>query len=128
MFGKFQKSELRIEVKAQEETLKDSFLNIDKLKQWFLPLKWNKNQKKKLSQGDTFSLFIGLIEIKNKVELIDNNCLRLILSGGIDGYQEWSWGDGWVQSRLVGVSVLPLSLAQTLNLLNLKFFINNTKI
>jgi hypothetical protein len=57
------------------------------------------------------------------VERIENNGFRLLLSQGIDGYHEWYWGEGWVQSRLEGVSLLPLNLGQTLNLLRLRTFL-----
>lgn len=122
MLGKFQKSELRIEVKATEKVFRDCLLDVNKLKCWFFPLKFDQNSAEKLSLGNSFSFYLGLIEIKNKVDFIDSNCVRLILSGGIDGYQEWSWGDGWIQSRLEGISALPLNLGQTLNLLRLKSF------
>ncbi|WP_373479986.1 hypothetical protein [Geminocystis sp.] len=120
MLGKFQKSELRIEVKATETTFRDYLLDINKLKCWFFPLKFPKKSPQKLSLNDSFSFYLGLIEVKNKVDFIDSNCIRFILSGGIDGYQEWTWGDGWIQSRLEGISVLPLNLGQTFNLLRLK--------
>lgn len=126
MLGKFQKSELRIEVKATQKVFGDCLLEINNLKQWFFPLKFEENSLEKLSQGDVFSFYLGFIEIKNKVDFIDSNCVRLILSGGIDGYQEWCWGDGWIQSRLEGISVLPLNLGQTLNLLRLKSFATNS--
>ncbi|MBL1209038.1 hypothetical protein [Geminocystis sp. GBBB08] len=126
MLGKFQKSELRIEVKVKDTVFRDCLLDINQLKQWFFPLKFAQNTSEKLSQNDTFSFYLGLIEIKNKVDFIDQNCLRLILSGGIDGYQEWCWGDGWIQSRLEGVSVLPLNLGQTFNLLRLKSFASHS--
>jgi len=45
----------------------------------------------------------------------------VLLSQGIDGFHEWYWGEGWVQSRLEGVS-MPLNLGQTLNLLRLRQF------
>lgn len=120
MLGKFQKSELRIEVKTTQEAIGNCLLDINQLKQWFFPLKFDHNSSPKLSVNDSFSFYLGVIEIKNKVDLINSNGIRIILSGGIDGYQEWSWGDGWIQSRLEGVSILPLNLAQTLNLLRLK--------
>lgn len=125
MLGKFQKSELRIEVKATEKFFGDCLLDINKLKQWFFPLKFDHHSSEKLSQGDSFSFYLGVIEIKNKVDVIDSNYVRIILSGGIDGYQEWCWGDGWIQSRLEGISMLPLNLGQTLNLLRLKSFVAN---
>ena len=49
--------------------------------------------------------------------------LRMILKQGIDGYHEWLWGDGWVQSRLEGISLLPLNLGQTFSLLKLRLFL-----
>ena len=127
MLGKFQKSELRIEVKATESRLRDSLLNMDKLKQWFFPLQLKNNVSEELKSGDSFSSYFGFVEVKNKVEIINSNCFRLILSGGIDGYQEWCWGDGWVQSRLEGVSLLPLNLAQTFNLLRLRTWLVSNK-
>lgn len=57
------------------------------------------------------------------MEVASDNCLRLLLSEGIDGYHEWYWGDGWVQSRLEGISLLPLSLGQTFSLLRLRQFL-----
>jgi hypothetical protein len=61
--------------------------------------------------------------VQHQVAIANDNCLRLLLSQGIDGYHEWSWGEGWVQSRLEGISLLPLNLGQTLNLLNLRQFV-----
>jgi hypothetical protein len=55
--------------------------------------------------------------------MVNENGLRMLLSQGIDGYHEWYWGEGWVQSRLEGVSLLPLSLGQTLSLWRLRFFV-----
>ncbi|MEG5215625.1 hypothetical protein QUB48_07680 [Microcoleus sp. ARI1-A5] len=38
-------------------------------------------------------------------------------------FHQWYWGDGWVQSRLEGVSLLPLNLGQTASLLRLREFL-----
>lgn len=123
MLGNFQKSQLRIEVKASQKVLHDSFLDTSQLNQWFCLGKLDKNLPSHLESGLSFSNWILGIEIENKVEIVNDNCLRLLLSKAIDGYQEWYWGDGWVQSRLYGVSILPLNLGQTLNLLSLRNFI-----
>jgi hypothetical protein len=53
----------------------------------------------------------------------DRGAARLLLHQGIDGFHEWHWGDGWVQSCLEGVSLLPLNLGQTLTLVRLKQFL-----
>ena len=127
MLGKFQKSELRIEVKATESMIRDSLLHLEQLKQWFSPLQFKNSVPEKLNSGDSFSCYFGFVEVKNKVEIINSNCFRLILSGGIDGYQEWCWGDGWVQSRLEGISLLPLNLAQTFNLLRLRNWLSRNQ-
>jgi hypothetical protein len=125
MWGKFQSSQLRIEVKASADKLKASLLHPSQLSKWLFPLqiKPSNHLRDILQQGDKFAVSLGLVTIDNQVELVTDNCLRLILSQGIDGYQEWSWGDGWVQSRLEGISLLPLNLAQTVNLFRLKEFV-----
>jgi len=74
-----------------------------------------------LHQGLTFTSWTGPVAIHHQVEVATPNCLRLVLSQGIDGFHRY-WGEGWVQSRLEGVSILPLNLGQTLNLLRLRQF------
>lgn len=123
MLGTFQQSHLRIEVEGSEKILRESLLNTKKLSQWFWMTRFEPNVPEKLSAGLTFSSWVGLVEISNQVEIANNNCLRLLLSKGIDGYQEWYWGEGWVQSRLEGISLLPLNLGQTLSLLSLRQFV-----
>lgn len=123
MLGNFQKSQLRIEIKATEKVLRESLLNSNQLSQWFWLRKLETGLPEKLELGITFSSWILGIEIINQVETINDNCLRLLLSKGIDGYQEWYWGNGWVQSRLEGISLLPLNLGQTLSLLSLRDFV-----
>lgn len=123
MLGSFQQSNLRIEVDAKEEAIKDSLLESDRLKQWMWPQNFT-SLSGRLSTGDTFISSIGLIEIEHQVEIVGDNCLRLLLSKGIDGYHEWSWGDGWLQSRLEGVSMLPLNLGQTVSLFRLRQYLN----
>lgn len=125
MWGKFQQSELRIEVNADEKKLKDSLLEIEQLEKWFFPLQFSDKHHSKLMGGDKFTIELGLLTINNEVERLDDNSVRFLLSGAVDGYQEWSWGDGWIQSRLEGVSILPLNFAQTLNLLRLKTFLGD---
>lgn len=123
MLGTFQQSNLRIEVDAKEEDIRDSLLESDRLKQWMWPQTFA-SLSGKLNAGDTFISSLGLVEIEHKVEIVEHNCLRLLLSKGIDGYHEWYWGDGWLQSRLEGISVLPLNLGQTFSLFRLRQYLN----
>lgn len=124
MLGNFQQSNLRIEVNASEQAIRNSLLESDRLKQWM----WPQNfacLSGKLNVGDSFISSLGLIEIEHQVELVDDNGLRLLLSKGIDGFHEWYWGDGWLQSRLEGISLLPLNLGQTFSLFRLRQYLSS---
>lgn len=123
MLGIFQKSNLRIEVEASETTIRDSLLQPNQLRQWLRTQKFSPDLPEQLSQGITFTSWIGPVAIQHQVEMARPNCLRLLLSQGIDGFHEWYWGEGWVQSRLEGISLLPLNLGQTASLLQLKQFL-----
>jgi hypothetical protein len=125
MLGNFQQSNLRIEVNASEQVIKDSLLERDRLKQWMWPQSFAALSEK-LSPGDTFVSSWALVEIDHLVDSVDDHSLRLLLSKGIDGFHEWHWGDGWLQSRLEGVSFLPLNLGQTLGLFRLRQYLNST--
>ncbi|MGL5940376.1 MAG: hypothetical protein ACRC2S_08325 [Waterburya sp.] len=124
MLGSFQQSNLRIEVNASEKNIRDSLLESDRLKQWMWPQTFAALSGK-LNAGDTFVSSLGLVEIEHKVEVLEDNCLRLLLSKGIDGYHEWHWGDGWLQSRLEGISILPLNLGQTFSLFRLRQYLSS---
>lgn len=124
MLGNFQQSNLRIEVNASENTIRDSLLESDRLKQWMWPQSFA-SLSGKLNPGNTFISSLGLVEIEHQVETVEANSLRLLLSKGIDGYHEWYWGDGWLQSRLEGVSLLPLNLGQTFSLFRLRQYLSS---
>ena len=122
MFGNFQQSNLRIELSASTENIRDSLIESDRLKQWLWPQNFT-SLSGKLTPGDKFISSLGLLEIEHQVELVEPNSLRLILSKGIDGYHEWHWSDGWLQSRVEGISALPLNLGQTLSLFRLRQYL-----
>lgn len=123
MLGNFQQSHLRIEVEASATAIRDSLLRPALFQQWLWPQRFPPGLPEELYSGLTFISTVGLITIHHQVEVANSNCLRLLLSQGVDGFHEWYWGDGWVQSRLEGVSLLPLNLAQTINLLRLREFL-----
>ena len=127
MLGNFQQSNLRIEVNASAKAIEDSLLEGDRLKQWMWPQNFA-SLSGTLSPGDTFVSSLGPIEIDHQVEIVDDQSLRLLLSKGIDGFHEWHWGDGWLQSRLEGISVLPLNLGQTLSLFRLRQYLASNKV
>lgn len=123
MFGNFQQSSLRIEVPASEQILRESLTNPEKMGQWLAPVRLSSGLPTHLELGLTFTSWVGPVPIRQQVERVEANCLRLLLSQGVDGFHEWYWGDGWVQSRLEGISMLPLNLSQTFSLLRLKQFL-----
>ena len=123
MLGTFQQSHLRIELEAPHTVIRDSLLHSEKLRQWLPSQRLSPGLPEQLHPGLTFTSWIGPVAIQHQVEVAESNGLRLLLSQGIDGYHEWYWGEGWVQSRLEGVSLLPLNLGQTLSLLRLREFI-----
>jgi hypothetical protein len=124
MLGTFQQSHLRIEVAASEAELRDSLLKSINLQQWLAPQRLSSSLPEQLQAGTEFTSSLGPIVVRHYVEKAEPNCLRLLLSGSIDGYHEWAWGEGWVQSRLEGISLLPLNLGQTLSLLRLRQFLS----
>lgn len=123
MLGTFQQSNLRIEVEASEGLIRESLTHLDQLRQWSWPQQFSPGLPEQLQSGITFTSSLGPVKIKHKVDVIEPNCLRMLLSEGIDGFHEWYWGEGWVQSRLEGVSLIPLSLGQTINLLRFREFL-----
>lgn len=123
MLGTFQQSHLRIEVDASESVLRKSLLYPAQLKQWLFWQRLSQGLPEQLQAGIVFTSWTGPIAVQHQVELAEPNCLRLILSQGIDGFHEWYWGDGWIQSRLEGISLLPLNLGQTLSLTSLRQFL-----
>ena len=125
MLGNFQQSTLRIEVNASEEKIRESLIESDRLKTWMWPQNFA-SLSGKLIPGNTFVSSLGLVEIDHRVEIVEDNSLRLVLSKGIDGFHEWHWGEGWLQSRLEGVSILPLNLGQTFSLFRLRQYLSST--
>jgi hypothetical protein len=123
MFGKFQQTVLRIEVPAEAASISDSLLNSQNLRQWLWIQQFPDGMPEKLYPNLNFKSNLGLIKINHYIETASDRCLRMLLSEGIDGYHEWFWGDGWVQSRIEGISLLPLSWGQTVSLLSLQQFL-----
>ncbi|MGB3403759.1 MAG: hypothetical protein WBA77_13805 [Microcoleaceae cyanobacterium] len=125
MFGTFQQSSLRIEVEASESLIRESLLYPSQMQKWLWPQQFSPGLPEQFQTGMTFKTTLGPIIIDHCVDRVEPNCLRLLLSQGIDGFHEWYWGEGWIQSRLEGVSLLPLNLGQTATLLRLRNHLNS---
>ncbi len=123
MFGNFQQSNLRIEIAASESVIRDSLLRPAQMQKWLMFQQFSEGLPEEMHSGLKFTSYVGPVAIQHEVATADQNGLRLLLSQGIDGFHEWRWGDGWVQSRLEGITLLPLSLGQTLSLSSLRQFL-----
>ncbi len=126
MLGTFQQSNLRIEIAASEQKISDSLLCPSQFQQWLFPQTFSTGMPDRLCAGASFTSWLGPVSIQHQVETASPNGLQILMSKGVDGYQEWHWGEGWVQSRLAGVSALQLNLGQTITLLRLKVFLTRS--
>jgi len=126
MLGSFQKSQLRIEIDASQQAIGESLLHPMQLGKWLPSGEFSKvAMPEQLHPGFEFTTHIGPLSIHHHVDVTTPNSLRLLLSQGIDGFHEWYWGEGWVQSRLEGISMLPLSLGQTASLFSLRQYLKS---
>lgn len=126
MLGTFQQSNLRIEVEASETAIREAILSSDQLRQWMAPQSLSQGLPERLQVGTVFTSWIGPIAIQHHVSEVQPHSLHLLLSQGVDGFHQWHWGDGWVQSSLEGVSLLPLNLGQTFSLWRLRQFLTRS--
>jgi hypothetical protein len=126
MLGNFQQSQIRIEVAANSTAIRQKLLSPIQLRQWLSATKLSLENDDLLQVDRAFSVEIWPVRVDHQVSWVSNDSLRLRLSAAIDGYQEWYWGDGWVQSRLEGISLLPLSLLQTTNLTRLRWALSQS--
>ncbi|MGL5034221.1 MAG: hypothetical protein ACRC6M_10525 [Microcystaceae cyanobacterium] len=122
MLGTFQQSHIRIEVAAKSSAIRDSLITVPQLRRWLVPQTLSTGLPEKLEVGLTFTSWLGAIAVEHQVDRVEENGVRLLLSQSIDGYHAWHWGDGWVQSDLEGISLLPLNLGQTAALWRLRQF------
>ncbi len=123
MFGTFQQSQLRIEMAASASDLARALLSPQHLRCWLLPQVIPEELPPKLSPGITFTSWIGPVPVEHKVEFVEADAVRFSLNRAVDGVHDWSWGEGWVQSRLEGISWVPLRLGNTATLLRLKAYL-----
>jgi len=125
MLGTLQQSHLRIELDATQAQIKASLLQPGKFRQWLWPQRFAEGLPEELHEGLVFNSYLGLVEVRHQVQQVTDHSLHMILSGGIDGFHQWYWGDQWVQSRLEGVSALPLNLGQTMTMWRLRQFLDH---
>lgn len=123
MLGTFQQTSLRIEVEATEAAIRHSLLRTEQWQQWNILQRFSVGLPSELLPGTVFTTWTGPIAVQHQVEFVSEHGLGLLLSQGIDGFHRWHWGEGWIQSALEGVSLLPLSLGHTLALIQLRQYL-----
>lgn len=128
MLGTFQQSSLRIELDATAAQIRDSLTRPEQFRRWLWPQRFSEGLPDTLTAGLVFTNYLGPLEIRHEVQSVSNTSLHLLMAGAIDGFHQWYWGDGWVQSRLEGISVLPLNLGQSLNLMRLRLFLEEQEV
>jgi len=127
MLGNFQACSLRLEVPASAAQIRGSLTQRQQVTRWLWPQRLALGQHEHLHTGLVFVSYVGPLEIQHEVTYLTEASLHVLMAGAIDGVHTWHWGDGWVQSRLEGVSVLPLHLAQSLILFRLQQFLQHPK-
>ncbi|MEL6381743.1 MAG: hypothetical protein AAFQ89_04590 [Cyanobacteria bacterium J06626_18] len=128
MFGTFQQTTLRVEVDATAAIIRDSLLQPRQFKQWQWPQTFSEGLPDMLEVGTTFTSYLGPAKVQHQVTALSPQSIRLMVWEGVDGFHEWYWGNEWVQSRLEGISVLPLNLAQSVNLWRLQRFLQQQQV
>lgn len=123
MLGAFQSCQLRLEVDASRSAIRGSLTCPAVIQQWLFPQQLEPGLPKVLTAGLTYKSQFIAMTIVHEVITINEDCLKLLLSGSVEGFHYWHWGEGWVQSHLEGVSLLPLKLAHSLALLQLRSFL-----
>ncbi len=127
MLGTFQQIYLRLEIEATVTELSRSLLYSEAFQTWLRPQQFSQPLPAKLETGSIYSSGFGPLQVRHQVESADDQHLRLLLSGGVDGVHEWCWGDGWIQSKLDGISLLPLRLAHSWSLAQLQQFLKSQR-
>ncbi|MGF1457387.1 MAG: hypothetical protein ACFBSG_00010 [Leptolyngbyaceae cyanobacterium] len=120
MFGTFQQTTLRVEVDAPATVIRDSLLQPRQFQQWLWPQTFSIGLPSVLEKDTTFTSYLGPVKVQHQVSELTANSLAFLLWEGVDGFHEWCWGDEWVQSRIEGVSLMPINLGQSLTLMRLQ--------
>ncbi len=127
MFGTFQQTTLRVEVDAPATVIRDSLLQPRQFRRWLWPQTFSPGLPDVLEVGTVFTGYLGPVKIQHQVAEVSPYRLRLLLWEGVDGFHEWCWGTDWVQSRIEGITVLPINLAQSLTLFRLQRFLKEQR-
>jgi hypothetical protein len=113
MLGTFQQSTVRVQVAASGALLRRCLTEFALVRQWAWLQNFPTDLPATMSRGLVFDSFFGPVRLGHRIEQLDDDELHMVLWGGVDGHMRWQWGDGWLQSTVEGVSLIPLALGQT---------------
>ncbi|MGK7907713.1 MAG: hypothetical protein AB4040_10870 [Synechococcus sp.] len=125
MFGRMQSATVRVAVDASADMLARCLTEAELLQQWVWPQSLEAVLPSRLTPDDEFYSRLGPIRIGHQVKELDDSHLVLTLWGAIDGWNEWRWGDGWVQLHVEAVSLIPLDLGLNVTLASLRRFVRS---
>ena len=125
MFGRMQVATVRVAVDVSAEQLSRYLTDTTLLRRWVWPQQLEAGGPEHLSEGAEFYSRWGPARIGHQVRALGNDRMVLALWGAIDGWNEWRWGDGWVQLHVEGVSLLPLQIGLNVALHSLQRFVRS---
>ncbi|MEM9535371.1 MAG: hypothetical protein AAF268_16675 [Cyanobacteria bacterium P01_A01_bin.3] len=125
MFGRLQSATVRVAVDASTEQLSLYLTETQLLRQWVWPQQLEAGCPERLNEGAEFYSRLGPARIGHQVRSLDDNRMELALWGAIDGWNEWRWGEGWVQLHVEAVSLLPLQIGLNVALRSLQRFVRS---
>ena len=125
MFGRMQTATVRVAVDASAAQIEQYLTESVWLRQWVWPQKLEAGGPERLSQGAEFYSRLGPARIGHQVRSLETDHLELALWGAIDGWNEWRWGDGWVQLHVEAISILPLEIGLNVALRSLQRFMRS---
>ncbi len=123
MLGTYQNSHLRLEVSNPAAQIRDSLITVHQINQWIWPQQLEPSLPPSLSLGLRYKSQLGGLTLDHEVLALGDQELNLRLENGVNGFHHWRWGDGWIQSQLEGVTLMPLNLAHTYALWRLRSFL-----
>jgi hypothetical protein len=126
MIGTKQSSTLRIPVSASAATIDRYLTEAELLRQWLWPQALAADAPEQLETGSEFSTCLGPLQTGHRVTHRSQGRLILTLWGAVDGWNDWIWGDGWVQLRVEAISVLPVGVCQSILLNRLQAILERT--
>lgn len=116
---------MRIELRATRDRIRQALTAPEALRHWWFS-GWPPEDHAPLTPGKTVELWWGVLPIQVQVREVRPDYLQWQFSRGVDGFQTWYWGEGWVQVRLEAVTFLPVGVGQAWQLWRLRDYLEHS--